>query len=99
MWAVGPTHLIALLLVVAALASVSGYLGSALARRKKRRARTYFTVGFVCGLTTGAILRGRSRGLSALAAFARRVDVGPLSAGNRRGSDRFAVRALRSVLR
>jgi hypothetical protein len=85
MWAIGPTHVIALLLVVAALASVSGYLGSALARRKKRRSRAYFTVGFVCGLTTGAILRGRSR-LSALA-------------GIRRGSDRFAVRALRSVLR
>jgi hypothetical protein len=97
MWAIGPTHVIALLLVVAALASLSGYLGSALARRKKRRARAYFTVGFVCGLTTGAILRGRSRGLNALAAVARRVDIRPRSAG--RGSDRFAVRALRSVLR
>lgn len=86
MWAIGPTHVIALLLVVAALASASGYLGSALARRKKRRARAYFTVGFVCGWTTGAILRGRSRGLNALA-------------GIRRGSDSFAVRALRSVLR
>ena len=73
MWAIGPTQLIALLLVVAALSSVCGYVGSAISRRKKRSARAYFTVGFFCGVTTSAVLRGRRRALHALAAVVRRT--------------------------
>jgi hypothetical protein len=42
----------------------------------------------------GAILRGRRRGLNALRAVARCADVRQLRAGIRRGSGRFAARAL-----
>ena len=73
MWAIGPTQLIALLLVVAALSSACGYVGSAISRRKSRGARAYFTVGFFCGVTTSAMLRGRRRAANALAAIARRT--------------------------
>jgi hypothetical protein len=90
MGTLGPTHLIALLLAVAIIAA---FIASAVAHRNKRRARRFFLVGFVCGLMTGAILRGRRRHLNALAALARCADVRPPITGIRRGTGRFAVRA------
>ena len=93
MGSLGPTHLIALLVAVAIIAAMCGFIASAVARRNKRRARGFFLLGFVCGLMAGAILRGRRRGLNALGALARCADVRPWRAGIRRGTGRLDVRA------
>jgi hypothetical protein len=94
MGSLGPTHLISLLLAVAIIAATCGFIASAVVRRNKRRARGFFLLGFFCGLMAGAILHGRRRGLNALGAVARCADVRPLRAGIRRGTGRFAARAL-----
>jgi hypothetical protein len=91
MGSLGPTHLISLLLAVAIIAATCGFIASAGVRRNKRRARGFFLLGFFCGLMAGAILR---HGLNALGAVARCADVRPLRAGIRRGTGRFAARAL-----
>jgi hypothetical protein len=64
MGSLGPTHLIALLLAVAIAASTTGFIASAAMQRKKRHARRFLAVGFLCGLMAGAILRSRRRGLT-----------------------------------
>jgi len=89
-----PTHLIALLVAVAIIAAMCGFIASAVARRNKRRVRGFFLLGFFCGLMAGAILRGRRRGLHALGAVARRADVRPPITGIPRGAGRFAARGL-----
>jgi hypothetical protein len=94
MGSLGPTQLIALLLTVATVAAIGGYVASAVARRNKRRAHRIFLLGFFCGMVSGAILRGRRRGLNALGALAGCADVRPLRAGIRRDTVRFAARAL-----
>jgi uncharacterized membrane protein YeaQ/YmgE (transglycosylase-associated protein family) len=58
----GPTHLISLLLAVAIIAAIAGFIASAVAQRNNRRARGVFLLGFFCGLMAGAIRRGRRRG-------------------------------------
>jgi hypothetical protein len=93
MGSLGPIHLISLLLTVAIVGATCGFIASAVVRRNTRRARGCFLLGFFCGLMTGAILRGRRRGLNALGAFARGADVRPLKVGVRRGTGRFAARA------
>lgn len=62
MGAFGPTGVMVLLLAVAAIASASGYVASAIARRNKRRARAVFVLGFFCGSLASAIRRERHRG-------------------------------------
>lgn len=94
MGSLGPTQLIVLLVAVATIAAICGFIASAVARRNKRRARGSFLVGFVCGLMAGTILRGRRRGLNALGALARCADVRPPITGIRRGTGRVAVRAI-----
>jgi len=94
MGSLGPTHLVALLLLVATIAAIGGYVASAVGRRNRRRARGPFFLGFVCGVMAGAILRGRRHGLNALGALAGRTDVRPLGAGIRRDTVRIAARAL-----
>jgi hypothetical protein len=92
MGSLGPTQLIALLLAVATVAAMGGYVASA--RRNRRRTRRPFLIGFFCGVMAGAILRGRRHGLNALGALAGRTDVRPLGAGIRRDTARIAARAL-----
>jgi len=94
MGSLAPTHLISLLVAVAIIAATCGFIASAVVRRNKRRARGFFLLGFFCGLMAGAILRGRRRGLNALGAVARRADVRSPITGIRRGTGRFAARAL-----
>jgi uncharacterized membrane protein YeaQ/YmgE (transglycosylase-associated protein family) len=67
MGSLGPTHLIALLFAVAIIASIAGFVASAVTRRNKRRARGWFVVGFFCGLMAGARLPGRRGGRNVLA--------------------------------
>jgi hypothetical protein len=67
MWSLGPMHVIALLVAVAAAASLCGSVASTLARRKRQRARRSFIVGFFCGFTTGVIVRRRWRDVGRLA--------------------------------
>jgi hypothetical protein len=58
----GSTAVMVLLLAVAAIASASGYVASALARRNKQRTRGVFVLGFFCGSLTSAFVRERRRG-------------------------------------
>lgn len=67
MGSLGPTHLIALLFAVAIIASIAGFVASAVTRRNKRRARGWFVVGFFCGLMAGARLPSRRGGRNVLA--------------------------------
>jgi hypothetical protein len=62
----GPAHLLALLLAVAIVSATCGFIGSAVSRRNKRRARRVFLLGFVCGYVAGPVLRRRRHGLNAL---------------------------------
>lgn len=89
MQAVPPAHLIAVLVAAVVIMALFGTLRSAIARRSTLRARGVFVLGFACGLTAGAILRGRRRGLRAL-----RIAARPRRAGIRGGTDRMAARAL-----
>jgi hypothetical protein len=94
MGSLGPTQLTALLLAVATIAAIGGFVASGVARRNKRRTRRLFLVGFFCGLMAGAILHGRRRGLNALRALAARTAIRPPRAGIRGDTVRFATRAL-----
>jgi hypothetical protein len=96
MQAVGPMQLILLLVAVAMIAAACGFLGSLVVQRKKRRARGYFVLGFLCGVTASAILRVRRRSLHALGAVGQRVGVRPRE--TRGDAYRFAARALNLVL-
>jgi uncharacterized membrane protein YfcA len=69
----GPAYLPALLLAVAIVSAACGFIGSAVARRNKRRARRVFLLGFVCGYVAGPVLRKRRRGLNAFASAASHV--------------------------
>ncbi len=60
-----------LLLGVAATASVCGYAGSALSRRRRRGARGIFLIGFLCG-TLAVSLMARVQGIGGLVAAAPR---------------------------
>ncbi len=67
----GSLGLISLLLAVAIIAATCGYIGSAVVRRNKRRARgRYFLLGFFCGSMAGTILRRTRRGTDHFAARA-----------------------------
>jgi uncharacterized membrane protein YfcA len=74
MGALGVMHLVTLLLGVAVVAALCGYLGSAIARRKrnKRRARWTFLLGFACGSMAGVILRERRHRVKVRRIIARR---------------------------
>jgi hypothetical protein len=91
MGSLGPTHLISLLLAVAFIAAMCGFIASSVARRNKRRIRGFFLLGFVCGLMAGAVLRRRRRGLNALGAVTRRADIRSLRVVIRSGTGRFAA--------
>jgi MFS-type transporter involved in bile tolerance (Atg22 family) len=62
MGSLGTAQLICLLLAVATVAAVCGFIASALTRRNKRRTRRVFLVGVFCGLLAGSTLRGRRAG-------------------------------------
>ena len=93
MGSVGPTHLISLLLAVAIIAAICGFIASAVVRRNNRRARGFFLLGFLCGFIASPILRRRRRGLNVLGAVTRCADVRPLTAWIRHGAGCFAVQA------
>jgi hypothetical protein len=61
MGSVGPTQLIALLVAVAVIAATSGFVASTVALKKKR-ARKFFALGFLCGFVANPIVRRRRRG-------------------------------------
>jgi hypothetical protein len=63
--------LILLLLAVAALAALGGYLAGTVRQRRKRRARRYFALGIVTGFVAAAVTRRRF-GRSAVGPVVRR---------------------------
>ncbi|MET0698385.1 MAG: hypothetical protein ABWY93_01865 [Mycobacterium sp.] len=69
-----PTNLMFLLFAVAIIAAVCGSLGSAVAKRKERRTRS-FAAGVFCGMTLATVLRHRRRALKTLDALARSAGV------------------------
>jgi hypothetical protein len=70
MSAAGPLQLL-LLIAVAGTGAMCGFVASAWMLRKKKRARGYFILGVLTGLTTAAITRGSYRKLIALRSLAR----------------------------
>ena len=77
----GITQLTSLLLAVAVVAGLSGFLAATLAQnkwtrttlaQKKRRAQRVFLAGALCGLVAGRIVRGRRCRRKVVAAIARR---------------------------
>ena len=60
-----------LLVAFAGTGAISGFIASAVILRNKRRARGYFILGVLTGLTAAALTQGRHRKLSALAALVR----------------------------
>jgi uncharacterized membrane protein len=99
MQAVEATHLVVLLVAVAVIAGAAGFLGSVVMRRKKRRARGVFVLGFVCGVTAGAILLARRRIHRALGAVRQRIGVSAPRRGARADAHRLAARALTLAVR
>jgi hypothetical protein len=69
MGSVDPTHL-SLLLGAIMLAIASGFVGSAVARNRKRRIRRSLLLGFSCGFIAGVVLHRRRRFLNDLGAVA-----------------------------
>ena len=94
MGALGLMQLFWLLLVVAIVAALGGYLGSAISRRNKRRARGIFLLGFFCGSVAGAILREKRDRTRVLAAVARHRGLRPPEAEIWRSTSRFAARTV-----
>ena len=69
MSAAGPLQLI--LLVAFGTGAMCGFIASAVSLRNKRRARGYFILGVLTGLTAAALTDGRYRKLSAFGALVR----------------------------
>ena len=92
MGALGPMPLLALLLGVATVAAPCGYLGSAIGRQHKRRARSIFLLGFFCGSMAGAILRERRHRTMVLAAVSPTAGIAPRSTEMWYRTYRFAAR-------
>ena len=85
MGSVGPAHLLSLLLVVVIVSASCGFIGSAVSRRNKHRARKVFILGFVCGYVVGPVLRKRRRGVNALTTAVSQAVARPSSWARRRG--------------
>lgn len=95
MGSLGPTYLIALLLAVATVSSMCGFLASAVARRSKRRGRASFLLGCICGFLAGEVARRRRRGLTKV--VTRCADLALRRGGIRGGTGHFAVHTLTSA--
>jgi hypothetical protein len=72
MHAVGMATLLPLLAVVAMTGVAFGFLSAVAVRHKRRRTRTVFAFGFLCGAAAAAIYDVRRRGIPALATAYRR---------------------------
>jgi hypothetical protein len=66
MGSLGPVQLLAVLLIVAIVSAACGFIGAAVSRRNRRRARRVFLLGFVCGYVAGPVIRRRRGGVNAL---------------------------------
>ncbi|WP_199253645.1 hypothetical protein [Mycolicibacterium mengxianglii] len=64
-------QLFLLLVAVAVVAATFGYIGSVAVRRRSRRRRGAFLLGFLCGSAVGIILPQRRRRLRLLTAVRR----------------------------
>jgi len=67
MGSLGTAQLISLLLAVASVAALCGFVASALTRRTGQRTRRVFLLGVFCGLLAGRILPARRAGVGYLA--------------------------------
>jgi hypothetical protein len=72
MQAVAMTHVLLLLGAVAGVAGAAGFCGGVVLRRRRRKTRTVFTAGFLCGAAIAVIFDVRRRGVAALGTTMRR---------------------------
>jgi hypothetical protein len=61
-----------LLIAIAALAALGGYIAGAVRQRNKRRVRGYFVLGVITGFVAAVLTRRRLDRLSSLVLLARR---------------------------
>src|SRR3954466_9350777 len=66
MGSLGPIHLAALILAVAAIAGTAGFVTASVVRRNRRRARGFFVLGFLCGISAATVRRHKRRVLRVL---------------------------------
>ena len=64
--AVGTETLLPLLFAVATIGGAVGFLSAIALRRKRRRRRTIFALGFLCGAAAAAVYDVRRHGLRSL---------------------------------
>lgn len=64
--------LVLMLLAVALTAGTSGFVASVVVSRRRRRARGFFALGFVCGMAAGAVPQVRRRSMRAIGSITRR---------------------------
>ena len=81
MGSLGTPQFLLLLVAVATVAAVCGFIGSTVARGQKRRARRFFLTGFFCGFTAGVVVRRRWRDIGRLASRALSSSALPLRLG------------------
>jgi hypothetical protein len=87
------TQLVSLVLAVAAVGVTGGFIASAVVRRKKRRARGIFVLGFFCGLMAGSVLVARRRGQNTFATAAHGIHLrGLRTAVGQRAARRLPLR-------
>jgi len=94
MQAAGPAYVVWLLVGVAVIAAAFTFRRSIVVRRNKRRARGFFVMGFIFGVTAGVMLKRRRRTIRGLGPVIRWVAVRRRRTGIRGGTSYFAARAL-----
>jgi hypothetical protein len=87
-------QLISLVVGVAAISATGGFIASAVARRKRRRARGFFFLGLFCGLMAGSVLVARRHGQNTLGPVLRGVGLRGLGAGTHNWTNGFVFTRL-----
>jgi hypothetical protein len=97
MEAAGLADVVWLLVGLAVIAAACTFSWSIVARRKKRRARGFFVLGFICGVTAGVMLKRRRRTFQGLRPVLRWLGVRRRIAGIYSGAEYFPARALTTM--
>ena len=96
MEAAGLADVVWLLVGLAVIAAACTFSWSIVAR-KKRRARGFFVLGFICGVTAGVMLKRRRRAFQGLGPVLRWLGVRRWIAEIYSGAEYFTARALTTM--